>query len=138
VFAFIDSTDEVTRFFDTGSDLGAAMSRIMRESELITYDGHSDYGNAFETFDDKYAHTVTSRTSVLVLGDGRTNYRDPKLGALARTVAVAKHAYWLNPEPKGQWGSGDSAAGVYSEVIGMYECRSAQQLSDIVSRLLPV
>jgi uncharacterized protein with von Willebrand factor type A (vWA) domain len=75
---------------------------------------------------------------VLVLGDGRTNYRDPKLGALARTVAVAKHAYWLNPEPKGQWGSGDSAAGVYSEVIGMYECRSAQQLSDIVSRVLPV
>lgn len=138
IFAFIDSTDEVTQFFDSGADLGAAMSRIIRESDLITYDGHSDYGNAFETFDDKYAQAVTSRTSVLVLGDGRTNYRDPKVDALARTAAVAKHAYWLNPEPTGQWGSGDSAAGVYREVIGMYECRSAGQLSDIVARLLPV
>lgn len=138
IFAFIDSTDEVTRFFDSGSDLGAAMSRIIRESDLITYDGHSDYGNAFETFDDKYAQAVTSRTSVLILGDARTNYRDPKMGALAHTVSVAKHAYWLNPEPEGQWGSGDSAATAYAEVIPMYECRNAQQLSDIVSRLLPV
>lgn len=138
IFAFIDSTDEVTRFFDSGADLGSAMSRIIRESELITYDGHSDYGNAFETFDDKYSQAVTSRTSVLVLGDGRTNYRDPKVAALAHTVSVAKHAYWLNPEPTGQWGSGDSAAGVYRDVISMYECRSAQQLGDIVSRLLPV
>lgn len=138
IFAFIDSTDEVTRFFDSGADLGAAMSRIIRESDLITYDGHSDYGNAFETFDDKYAQAVTSRTSVLVLGDGRTNYRDPKVAALAHTVSVAKHAYWLNPEPRGQWGSGDSAASAYEHVISMYECRSAQQLGDIVSRLLPV
>lgn len=138
IFAFIDSTDEVTRFFDSSADLGVAMSRIIGESDLITYDGHSDYGNAFETFEDKYAQSVTSRTSVLVLGDGRTNYRDPKLPALARTVAVAKHAYWLNPEPRGQWGSGDSAAKVYADVISMYECRSAQQLGDIVSRLLPV
>lgn len=138
IFAFIDSTDEVTQFFDSGSDLGAAMTRIVREANLITYDGHSDYGNAFRTFDDRYASAVTSRSSVLVLGDGRTNYRDPGTDALARTVSVAKHAYWLNPEPKGQWGSGDSAANVYGEVIGMYECRSAVQLSDFVARLLPV
>ncbi|SNS80630.1 vWA domain-containing protein [Rhodococcoides kyotonense] len=138
IFAFIDSTDEVTRFFDSGADLGAAMSRIIREANLITYDGHSDYGNAFTTFDDNYAGAVTSRTSVLVLGDGRTNYRDPGTAALARIVSVAKHAYWLNPEPKGQWGSGDSAANVYGDVISMYECRSAKQLSDIVARLLPV
>ncbi|MCZ4079014.1 VWA domain-containing protein [Rhodococcus sp. H36-A4] len=138
IFAFIDSTDEVTQFFDSSADLGAAMSRIIRESDLITFDGHSDYGNAFQTFDDRFAQSVTSRTSVLILGDARTNYRDPKVAALAHTVSVAKHAYWLNPEPIGQWGSGDSAADVYREVINMYECRSAQQLADIVSRLLPV
>lgn len=138
IFAFIDSTDEVTRFFDTGSDLGAAMSRIIGEADLVTYDGHSDYGHALKTFDDKYAHAVTARSSVLILGDARTNYREPKLPALAHIVSVAKHAYWLNPEPKSQWGSGDSAAKVYSEVISMHECRSAQQLATVVSRLLPV
>jgi uncharacterized protein with von Willebrand factor type A (vWA) domain len=103
IFAFVDSTDEVTRFFDSGADLGAAMSRIVREADLVTYDGHSDYGHALTTFDEKYAQVITSRSSVLVLGDARTNYREPKLPALARIVSVAKHAYWLNPEPKSQW-----------------------------------
>ncbi|MBW4781007.1 VWA domain-containing protein [Rhodococcus fascians] len=138
IFAFVDSTDEVTRFFDSGADLGAAMSRIVREADLVTYDGHSDYGHALTTFDEKYAQVITSRSSVLVLGDARTNYREPKLPALARIVSVAKHAYWLNPEPKSQWGSGDSAAKVYADVIAMHECRSAQQLATVVSRLLPV
>lgn len=138
VFAFIDTTDEVTRFFDTGSDLGVAMSRMIREAELITYDGHSDYGHSLGVFAERYAHTITSRSSLLVLGDGRNNYRDPGLAALEHLVAVAKHAHWLNPEPRGQWGTGDSAALVYNEVIDMHECRSAQQLAAVVAGLLPV
>ncbi|WP_430333191.1 vWA domain-containing protein [Rhodococcus sp. ACT016] len=138
VFAFIDTTDEVTRFFETGSDLGVAMSRMIREAELITYDGHSDYGHALGVFAERYAHSITSRSSLLVLGDGRNNYRDPGLAALEHLVSVAKHAHWLNPEPRGQWGTGDSAALVYNEVIDMHECRSAQQLAAVVSGLLPV
>lgn len=138
VFAFIDTTDEVTRFFDTGADLGTAMSRMIREADLVGYDGHSDYGNAFGVFAERYTPAITSRTSLLILGDGRNNYRDPNLEALARLVAVAKHAHWLNPEPRGQWGSGDSAAKVYNEVISMHECRSAQQLASVVAGLLPV
>ncbi|RVW05521.1 vWA domain-containing protein [Rhodococcus xishaensis] len=138
VFAFIDSTDEVTRFFESGSDLGVAMSRMIREAELITYDGHSDYGNALGVFAERYAHSLTNRSSLLVLGDGRNNYRDPALPTLAHLVSVAKHAHWLNPEPRGQWGTGDSAALVYNEVIDMHECRSAQQLAAVVAGLLPV
>ncbi|RDI32329.1 hypothetical protein DEU38_10360 [Rhodococcus sp. AG1013] len=138
VFAFIDTTDEVTRFFDTGSDLGVAMSRMVREADLITYDGHSDYGHALGVFAERYAQSITSRSSLLVLGDGRNNYRDPGLPALEHLVSVAKHAHWLNPEPRGQWGTGDSAALVYNEVIDMHECRSAQQLAAVVAGLLPV
>ncbi|MCQ4118807.1 vWA domain-containing protein [Rhodococcus tibetensis] len=138
VFAFIDTTDEVTRFFDSGADLGNAMSRMIREADLVSYDGHSDYGNAFGVFAERFTQSITSRTSLLVLGDGRNNYRDPNLEALARLVSVAKHAHWLNPEPRGQWGSGDSAAKVYNEVISMHECRSAQQLASVVAGLLPV
>ncbi|MER2225189.1 MAG: VWA domain-containing protein, partial [Rhodococcus sp. (in: high G+C Gram-positive bacteria)] len=82
VFAFIDTTDEVTRFFDSNADLGSAMSRMVREAELITYDGHSDYGHAFGVFQEKFAQSITSRTSLLVLGDGRNNYRDPNLQSL--------------------------------------------------------
>ncbi|MEU5843290.1 VWA domain-containing protein [Rhodococcus sp. NPDC047139] len=138
VFAFIDTADEVTHYFSAGTDLGESMSRMLREAELITYDGHSDYGNALSTFAENHAHAVTSRSSLLILGDARTNYRNPNLEALEHLVSVARHAHWLNPEPKGQWGSGDSAARVYSEVVTMHECRSAQQLAAVVASLLPV
>lgn len=138
VFAFIDTSDEVTHFFSSGAELGDSVSRMLREADLITYDGHSDYGHALGTFAERHAHALTSRSSLLVLGDARTNYRNPNLEALSHLVDVARHAHWLNPEPKGQWGSGDSAARVYSEVITMHECRSAQQLATVVANLLPV
>ena len=63
--------------------------------------------------------------SLLVLGDARTNYRDPNLAVLGRLVGQARHAHWLNPEPRRQWGSGDSAALRYAEVLPMHECRTA-------------
>ncbi|MFC7450763.1 vWA domain-containing protein [Rhodococcus daqingensis] len=138
VFAFIDTTDEVTRFFDAGADLGVAMSRMIREADLITYDGHSDYGNALGVFAERFAHTLTSKSSLLILGDARNNYRDPNVAALTHLAAVAKHTHWLNPEPRGQWGSGDSAAFVYADAVTMHECRSAQQLAAVVEGLLPV
>ena len=114
------------------------MSRMVREADLICYDGHSDYGNAIGVFAERFAHTLTGRTSLLILGDARNNYRDPNTAALTHLAAVAKHTHWLNPEPRGQWGSGDSAAGVYSDVVPMHECRNAQQLATVVSRLLPI
>ncbi|MBF0660260.1 MULTISPECIES: vWA domain-containing protein [unclassified Rhodococcus (in: high G+C Gram-positive bacteria)] len=138
VFAFIDTTDEVTHYFSSGADLGDAMSRMLREADLITYDGHSDYGNALATFAERHAHSLTGRSSLLILGDARTNYRNPNLDVLEHLVGVARHAHWLNPEPRGQWGSGDSAARAYAEVITMHECRSAQQLAAVVAGLLPV
>ena len=138
IFAFVDATDEVTGFFDANADLGKAMWRIINEANVIRFDGHSDYGNAFKVFTDEFATSVTSRTSLLVLGDGRNNYRDPNLTALKQLVTVSKHAHWLNPEPKTQWGAGDSAADQYGQVIEMHECRSAKQLTAVVAGLLPI
>ncbi|MFI2473224.1 VWA domain-containing protein [Nocardia xishanensis] len=138
IFAFVDNTDEVTRFFDPNTQLDEAMARIFAESDVVGFDGHSDYGGALTAFAREFPDAVTSRSSLLILGDARTNYRDPQLDTLRALVGVAKHAHWLNPEPRTQWGSGDSAADRYREVIEMHECRSARQLTDVVSRLLPI
>ncbi|MBF6257658.1 VWA domain-containing protein [Nocardia farcinica] len=138
IFAFVDNTDEVTRFFDPHTQLDEAMTRIFTEADVVGYDGHSDYGTALRTFAAEFPDAVTSRSSLLILGDARTNYRDPALDTLRELVEVAKHAHWLNPEPTNQWGSGDSAAEKYRTVIEMHECRSARQLTEVVSRLLPV
>jgi uncharacterized protein len=134
-FAFVDSTDEVTRFFRPGADVVDAVGRIGREADVVAYDGHSDYGTALEVFAERWPAAVGPRTSLLVLGDGRTNYRDPGVTVLADLVRRARSAHWLNPEPRRLWGSGDSAANRYAEVIDMVECRNAAQLGEFVTTL---
>ena len=138
VFAFVERADEVTHLFEPGVDLSGVMQRVLREARLTAFDGHSDYGGAFGDFLEHYADAITPKTSLLVLGDGRTNYRDPNLRALRMMRDRARHAHWLNPEPQRMWGSGDSAATRYGEVLPMHECRTAAQLTDVVEGLLPV
>ena len=134
-FAFVDSTDEVTRFFRPGADVVDAVTRIGREADVVSFDGHSDYGNAFEVFADRWPSALGPKTSLLILGDGRTNYRRPGLPVLGDMVKRCRSAHWLNPEPQRQWGSGDSAADRYGEVIDMVECRNASQLADFITTL---
>jgi hypothetical protein len=138
VFAFIDTADEVTHLFGPDADLALAIQRITREAGVYTRDGHSDYGNAFVSFIQAHPTVLSPRSSLLVLGDGRTNYRDPATDVLAHMVTASRHAHWLNPEPKHLWGSGDSAVPRYQEVITMHECRSAKQLATVIDQLLPV
>jgi uncharacterized protein with von Willebrand factor type A (vWA) domain len=134
-FAFVDSTDEVTRFFRPGADVADAVGRIGREADVVAFDGHSDYGNAFEVFTDKWPAALGPKSSLLVLGDGRTNYRRPGLPVLGEMVRRSRSAHWLNPEPQRLWGSGDSAADQYRDVIDMVECRNVAQLAEFVTTL---
>jgi uncharacterized protein with von Willebrand factor type A (vWA) domain len=138
VFAFIDTTDEVTELFGPEADLAVAVQRITREAGVYTRDGHSDYGHAFVSFLENWPNVLSPRSSLLVLGDGRNNYRNPETELLAHMVNASRHAHWLNPEPKHLWGSGDSAVPRYEGVIAMHECRSAKQLAGVIDQLLPV
>ncbi|MCW2671405.1 MAG: hypothetical protein JWO27_3302 [Frankiales bacterium] len=136
-FAFIDTCDEVTRFFTPGGDVADALGHMNAEAKLIWFDGHSDYGHSIEKFAEEYPDAVGPRTSLLILGDARNNYRATGAQTLKRLVARARHAYWLNPEPSAYWGSGDSATQAYGELIEMVEVRNAVQLEEFVQRLLP-
>lgn len=138
VFAFIDTTDEVTHMFGADADLAIVIQRITREAKVFTRDGHSDYGNAFVSFTENFPGVLSPRSSLLVLGDGRTNYRNPAVDVLAHMVTASRHAHWLNPEPRHLWGSGDSAVPRYEDIITMHECRSAKQLASVIDQLLPV
>src|SRR5438270_487350 len=89
-FAFVDSTDEVTRFFRPGADVADAVARIGREADVVAFDGHSDYGNAFEVFAERWPSALRPKSSLLVLGDGRTNYRRPGVPVLADMVKRAR------------------------------------------------
>ncbi|WP_067523656.1 vWA domain-containing protein [Nocardia uniformis] len=138
IFAFVDRADEVTGLFDQVTPLDQITRRIFTEAEVVGVEGHSDYGSALKGFAEKWPDAVTSRTSLLILGDARNNYRDPELAILRQLADTAKHSYWLNPEAEKMWGTGDSAANRYAEIVEMHECRNARQLTTVVGRLLPV
>ncbi|MBO1332233.1 VWA domain-containing protein [Streptomyces sp. VRA16 Mangrove soil] len=139
VFAFVNRIDEVTGLIAQGAaDPEGLSARITAEAALTGWHGSSDYGTSLGEFVERYEAAITPRTSVFVLGDARNNQQDPNLPALRRITRAARRTYWLNPESRAQWDTGDSAAGVYGEVVEMYECRNARQLSALVGRLLPV
>ncbi|TDC90047.1 VWA domain-containing protein [Actinomadura sp. 7K507] len=134
-FAFIDATDEITRFFAPGADVTDAMTRLAAEADLVWITGRSDYGHAIKVFDDRYRDAITPKTSLLILGDARSNYGGLSLPILRSMAGRARHAYWLNPEPRGQWDTGDSAASRYGELVPMYECRNLTQLAAFIEEL---
>ncbi|HEY2192528.1 MAG TPA: VWA domain-containing protein [Actinomycetospora sp.] len=138
IFCFVDGCVEVTDLFTPGADLAQVLTEVHSRPGLVAWSGHSDYGRAFERFAERWPDAVTERSSLLVLGDARTNHQDAALGVLAGIVARARHAHWLNPEPERQWGTGDSAAREYGRVMPMHECRTAAQLAGVVGGLLPV
>ncbi|WP_371526245.1 VWA domain-containing protein [Streptomyces sp. NBC_01283] len=139
VFAFVNRVDEVTDLIARGTaDPEGLGSRIISGAAVTGYHGSSDYGTSLGEFAERYADAVTPRSTVFVLGDARTNMSDPNVPALRTLASRARKVYWLNPERRAQWQTGDSAAGTYAELVEMYECRNAQQLSALIARLLPV
>lgn len=139
VFAFVNRLDEVTRLLRHGAaDPEGLGARIRAEATLTGWHGSSDYGVALGEFTSLYADALSPRTTVFVLGDARTNMSDPNLPAVRELTERARRVYWLNPEARPQWGTGDSAAYEYAELVEMHECRNVRQLSELVGRLLPI
>lgn len=139
VFAFVNRTAEVTHLLRAGGTAPEQLGhRILTEAGVYGWHGNSDYGTALGEFAEHHLAAVGPRTSVLILGDARTNHRDPNLPALRLIAARARRVHWLNPEQPALWSTGDSAALAYAEVVDMHPCRNARRLGELVARLLPV
>ena len=135
-FAFVDTIDEVTDFFGPGIDFGSAVSRITTEAEVVWLDGHSDYGNSLETFYNRYGPQISPRTTVIITGDARNNYRPPRDGVLADVARASRALVWLNPEPIAYWDTGDSAMSHYARhCTSVHEVRTLRQLEEFVETL---
>ena len=135
-FAFVDTVDEVTDFFGPGVDFGSALQRVATEAEVVWLDGHSDYGNSLETFLRRYGPQLTPRTTVILTGDARNNYRPPRDQALAEVARSARAVVWLNPEPNTYWDTGDSMMSHYARhCSSVHEVRTLRQLEQFVEEL---
>ena len=135
-FVFIDGIDEVTEYFKGIEDLSEAVHRVNTEADVVWVDGHSDYGHAFEVFWERYGKDVNPKTTVLLLGDARNNYHASQAWVVKEIRHKARHVYWLNPEPKSYWNTGDSIVGEYAvHTDGAFECRNLRQLEAFVEKL---
>ncbi|UCG40443.1 MAG: VWA domain-containing protein [Acidimicrobiia bacterium] len=135
-FAFIDSLDEVTDYFGVGTDFPSALQRVSTEAEVVHMDGHSDYGRSLELFWSRYGDALTPRSTVIIAGDARNNYRTPHADVLDAMQAVSRGVYWLNPEPRSYWDTGDSVMGAYARHCdAVREVRNLRQLEEFVEEI---
>ncbi|MEP1124379.1 MAG: VWA domain-containing protein [Ilumatobacter sp.] len=135
-FVFIDGIDEVTDYFKATEDIQEAIHRVNTEADVVWVDGHSDYGHAFEAWWNEHGKDVSPKSTVLFLGDARNNYHASQAWVVKEIQKKARHVYWLNPEPRSYWNTGDSIVGEYGTFTdGVYECRNLRQLESFVDLL---
>lgn len=134
-FTFVDQVHEVTDVFRPGADLADVLTELSARTEHAARWGRTNYGRAFGTFAEQYGEALGPRSSLLILGDARSNYSDLCLPVLRDLAGRARHAHWLNPEHPRHWDTGDSAAGAYAAVVPMVECRNLTQLGEFVHDL---
>ncbi|CAN5776924.1 VWA domain-containing protein [soil metagenome] len=135
-FVFIDGIDEVTSYFEGVEDVTEAVHRVNTEADVVWVDGHSDYGHAFEVFQQRWGKEIGPKTTVIILGDARNNYHASQSWVVKEMQHRARHVYWLNPEPRSYWDTGDSIVGDYgAHCDGVFECRNLRQLEKFVENL---
>ena len=135
-FVFIDGIDEVTGIFERSETVGEAVRRVNVEADVVWVDGHSDYGHALTVFYERWGQEIGPKTSILLLGDARNNYHASQAWVVRELRHRARRVFWLNPEPRSYWGSGDSIVEQYVQYCdAAYECRNLRQLEAFVEHL---
>ncbi len=135
-FAFVDAVDEITELVQGPAPVEPW--QILQRGRVIGADGHSDYGTVLADFWDRYGRAgLTHRSTVVIAGDARTNYRPERADQLAAIARRARAVYWLDPEPRQEWDTTDSALGAYAPYCdGVFEVRSLRQLTAAVEVIL--
>ncbi len=135
-YAFIDEIDEVTSFFGPEHGFAAGLARMTREARIVGRDGHSDYGVVLQNFVHRHASVVTPQTTLIVTGDARNNYRDTRAELFADLAKRARATFWLNPEARRFWDTGDSVMARYApECTNVFEVRTLRQLERFVEQV---
>ena len=135
-FVFVAELGEVTPLF-RNNDIYTAIDEALEGGEVINPYTRSNFGLAFHIFWRDFLASLDNKTTVVVIGDGRNNYNDPRDWCLREMHKKAKNVVWLNPESPGAWGFGDSVMDRYLPHTDVAEeCRNLRQLSKVVDHLV--
>jgi uncharacterized protein with von Willebrand factor type A (vWA) domain len=135
-FVFVERVSEVTDVFEGERSFKAISHAIATDAGVADVSGYTDYGRVWLEFYEDVVDDLDPRSTVIVLGDARTNGREPHATAFAALSERAGRTFWLNPEPKLYWNYGDSVMQVYEPYCdGVFECWSTKQLEAFVNAL---
>jgi uncharacterized protein with von Willebrand factor type A (vWA) domain len=132
-FVFIERISEVTHVFEEERDFRVMSERITSEGGVADISGYTDYGRVWREFYEDVSADLGPRSTVIVLGDARTNGRPPAEDLFARVAERANRTFWLNPEPELYWNYGDSVMSAYVPYCdGAFECWQTEHLETFV------
>jgi uncharacterized protein len=134
-FVFIERVSEVTDVFEHERDFSTINERISKDAGVADISGYTDYGRVFSEMLHLVQDELHPRATLIVLGDARTNGRDPKANLFGQLAARAGRTFWLNPEPRLYWNYGDSVIAAYERHCVAFECWTTAQLEDFVKAL---
>lgn len=134
-FLFVDVIDEVTDYFlkqDPEEALQEAFSKA-----YFSYSGFSDFGKVFTIFANKYLPGVSPKSTVIILGDARNNWRPDEREFLQKIAERVRKVLWFNPQPQSNWDTEDSIMRIYAPYCRqVFECRNLKQLEDVIEAIL--
>jgi uncharacterized protein with von Willebrand factor type A (vWA) domain len=135
-FIFCTNLVEVSHVFEE-CGVEQALVKLKSGTGLDLTLGRTDYGQSFQDFKEETLDRVTNKTTVIILGDGRNNYGEPRTDVLKRLHELSKRVLWLNPEPPVYWGTGDSEMKRYSPYCFLVQqCSTVTHLERVVDFLL--
>ncbi|HXS33703.1 MAG TPA: VWA domain-containing protein [Solirubrobacterales bacterium] len=133
-FVFIERISEVTDVFEHERDFRVIAQKISSEGGVADVSGYTDYGRVWLEFLGQISDELDPRSTVIVLGDARTNGREPHADVFAQISERAGRLFWLNPEPKLYWNYGDSVMAAYERYCdGAFECWTTRHLENFVN-----
>jgi uncharacterized protein with von Willebrand factor type A (vWA) domain len=133
-FAFIDHLEFISPDF-VGKESQEAVAQVLERMPSGYY--NTDLGYSLADFQQHYLNTIDSRTTLILVGDGRNNYNDPRLDIFNQMARRSRRTIWLNPEVPALWGSGDSDMLKYAPTCdSILQASTLVELTAAVDRLL--
>ncbi len=134
-FVFVAGLDEVTDVFED-YEINQAIEKILKEAD-IEYNAATDYGMTFRQFKTRYMDILNKKTTLIIIGDGRTNYANPEERILDEMRERSRRLIWLNPETEYFWYTGDSEMRTYMQYCDeVRPCQNLNQLLNFVESLV--
>ncbi len=135
-FIFVAGLEEVTQIFEE-HDINQAIEKVLQETK-IEYNAATDYGLTLQQFKKHYLDILNKKTTLIIIGDGRSNYGNPQAAILEEVRDRVRRLIWLNPETPTFWYTGDSEMRTYQTCCDeVRPCQNLNQLLEFVKSLVP-